>query len=625
MRSYRIAYFTADCNYELVESTLQGLKQYVEDHPQVSLCVFDCFGTSRDATSNIPGYSIFDLADLDAFDGLLVQGNQIIPAEIRDHISRMVLQSRIPAVSVDCPIEGCKLIGLDNRRAQMEITEHLIRDHQARKLVYLTGNLNNSSPNAPLRVEGFYDACGRYGIGREDTEVIPCAWQTCDGARVGRLWVEDKRALPDAFVCANDEMAIGLIEALSSGGIRVPQDVLVTGFDHISSSELSDPSISTVHRDFGATNYQAADALIRMIGGEEIPDKGTYPYSLVLSESCGCPARHDLGKIKNRSFHRLRFLQSFNSLQDRLSEDLVRTSSLADLMRLFRERSGLFGCEHVYLCVNDFYYDRYGLAGAGTPASAFGEEMVMLKENGDGQDPSFFRFPSKMLLPGDILSRDRFMIFYPLHSDTGSIGYLAMNGISEVTRLNLHQSLLNFLEISIENVQKKELLHQLNDRLDHLYVHDELTGLYNRFGLERYGETLFRRLLKDGKGVQLLFVDLDGLKGINDEFGHDFGDKAILCAAQALTDALGEDSFLMRYGGDEFLIIAPREDGGYPERIRNAVDGHQELPFPLSLSIGIRQVTGEGNRSMAEWIRDADQVMYEEKRKKKARYQSRAR
>ena len=620
MQKYRIAYFTADCNYELVESTLRGLSRYVEDHPQVSLCAFDCFGISRDPDRIISGFSIFDLPDLDDFHGLLVQGNQILPVQVREHISRMVLDHRIPAVSVDCPIEGCSLIGLDNRRAQMEITEHLIRVHRARKLVYLTGNLNNPSPNAPLRLEGFYDACERNGIPRDHTTVIPCFWQTDDGRRVGKAWLEAKRELPDAFVCANDEMAIGITEALASAGISVPEDVLVTGFDHIGSADLSDPSLTTVDRGFGNLNYRAMELLVGMIEGREVPEATWFDYSLVLSESCGCSRHHDLGLAKKQYFQKLRFLQSFNSLQDELSEELVRASSLPDLMHVFRQKSGLFGCGRVFLCVDSRCFEPEEPAGQDRTGDT--GEMVMLQPaegTSAAGEPSFVRFSRRSLLPEGILDENRFVIFYPLQSDSGSIGYLAMNGISEVTRFNLHQSLLSFLEIAIENVRKKQLLQRMNARLDHLYVLDRLTGLYNRFGLERDGEKLFNELLLTGKGAQLLFADMDGLKRINDEFGHEYGDRAILAAARILEAALGVDSFLMRYGGDEFLVIAPLDDRKLPERIRSGLRQYGSLPFPLDLSIGVRQVKEAENKTLYEWIRNADKTMYEEKRKKKQR------
>ena len=76
MREYQIAFFTVDWNYELVESTLHGLKRFVDDHENVRLRVFDCFGKDQDNEKSQSEYAIFDLADLSRFDGALVRSDK---------------------------------------------------------------------------------------------------------------------------------------------------------------------------------------------------------------------------------------------------------------------------------------------------------------------------------------------------------------------------------------------------------------------------------------------------------------------------------------------------------------------------------------------------------------------
>ena len=86
MIKYRIAFFTADWNFELVETTLHGLKQYVDEHGDVQLCVFDCFGKDLDNEKDKSEYAIYQLADLSKFDGLLIQGNQIVLKRVREEL-----------------------------------------------------------------------------------------------------------------------------------------------------------------------------------------------------------------------------------------------------------------------------------------------------------------------------------------------------------------------------------------------------------------------------------------------------------------------------------------------------------------------------------------------------------
>ena len=234
----------------------------------------------------------------------------------------------------------------------------------------------------------------------------------------------------------------------------------------------------------------------------------------------------------------------------------------------------------------------------------------------------YIRFPRKGLLPESLMQQERFIIFYPLHYNTYSIGYLALDGISEAAKLNLHMSIFSFLEIAIENARKKCLLRQFNDFLDNLYVHDALTGLYNRFGYERYGQHTFDTFMMQDGGAQIMFIDLDYLKQINDRYGHEIGDEAIRGAAGIIKDVCGPHDFTMRFGGDEFLVIASCRERDLIEAMQQAVKAYNKengsKPYALSLSIGIIRANGLENKTLEECVQAADAQMYEEKTKRRS-------
>ena len=621
-KKLRIAFLTVDWNYELVENTLHGLLQYTVDHPEVQVCVFDCFGKDLGNDKDKSEYAIFRLPDLSGFDGILIQSNQIIWGEAREEVERMVMDVGIPAVAIGCELEGCTLVHFDNRKAQQEMAEHIILEHGARRLVYLTGNMSNECPEGLERLEGFQDACRGNRIPEENIKIIRCTWRTSDGVNVARRWIRDKLPLPDAFICANDEMALGLMETLQESGLRVPRDVLVCGFDNLTSAELSSPRLSTVHTDHSKLDYFAADVLLRMIRGEEKRTRIPFEFSLICSESCGCHNAPRRGVIRDLYFQQTRFLRSFYVQQDRMAEDLFEAVDLPDLMRIFSENHPIFGCENVYLCINEYYFENYDKSMWPNYAENFDTTMVLC--NGTEAVPDkddMIRFPTAGLLPEDIMEKEPFLMFYPLHYNTYSIGYIALNGICTAAKMNLHESILNFLEIAIENVRKKSLLHNLNDTLDDLYVHDALTGLYNRFGLTRFGQQRYDDFLASEGSVQVLFIDMDDMKSINDRFGHETGDAALKISARILQRTCSDDAFIMRYGGDEFIII----DTGRNKRLRDgilaAVDEYNRtsgMPFSLGFSIGVVQTDDLKRLPMDDCIKEADSRMYKIKQKRKA-------
>ena len=622
MDRYRIAFFTVDWNYDLVESTLHGLREFVNDHEEVNLCIFDCFGKDSNNARDHSEYGIYDLVDLDRFDGLLIQGNQIVLGPVRDAIARRVAQSGIPAVSIDCPIEGCTVLGIDNRQAQYDLVSHIISEHSARRLVYLTGILKNGSPEAQQRLEGFQDACDRAGLDPSDVEIIRCTWRTNDGLRVAERWGRNRLPLPDAFICANDEMALGLIEGLKKYDIRVPEDVLVTGFDNINSAELSRPRLTTVSRDYSRMNYSAMECLLNKIKGAEKRAFIPFEYSLIHSESCGCGEGVRPDYFRDRYFHQTRTLKAFFNQQEQLAEEMFDASDLSELMDIVERNQAIFGCDNIYLCINDYYYDNYDKKQWRSSSERFSREMILAACGNPIATPDeghiYARFPTRYLLPGRIMDDQRFLIFYPLHYNTYSIGYLVMSGISQAAKLNLHESVFSFLEIAIENVRKKGLLRQLNDVLDNLYVRDALTGLYNRFGYERFARQTYEAFLQEDGGAQILFVDMDDMKGINDRYGHDIGDAAIRATAELIKQSCYARDFMMRYGGDEFLVIASiRETGLFEALDRTLEGGPLGLPCRLSLTVGMVQADANAPKTLDQCVQDADAKMYELKKRKK--------
>lgn len=157
---------------------------------------------------------------------------------------------------------------------------------------------------------------------------------------------------------------------------------------------------------------------------------------------------------------------------------------------------------------------------------------------------------------------------------------------------------------------------EMENQLRHASTHDALTELYNRTYLDEV-----RPGLESAAGqVAVVFVDVDGLKGVNDRIGHEAGDQLLRRTALVLRSAAGPDVLAVRLGGDEFALFAPGSNQAsldqLVERIRAELARHNELHRgpPLDLSIGAALTDRRGGISQA--MRLADHRMYDEKRKR---------
>ena len=151
-------------------------------------------------------------------------------------------------------------------------------------------------------------------------------------------------------------------------------------------------------------------------------------------------------------------------------------------------------------------------------------------------------------------------------------------------------------------------------------VRDSLTGVYNRMGINRFVVDMVKQANTSRRRLLFIFADMDGLKKINDEFGHEAGDQVICFAAEALQEAFCEKELIIRYGGDEFLVVSDALCWEQAEEKKAQITAllkqwqrDEKLPYRLSMSIGYYQKEPDTEASMEQYINWADERMYEMK------------
>jgi diguanylate cyclase (GGDEF)-like protein/PAS domain S-box-containing protein len=198
----------------------------------------------------------------------------------------------------------------------------------------------------------------------------------------------------------------------------------------------------------------------------------------------------------------------------------------------------------------------------------------------------------------------------PLHDRAGRI--VGLFGISrDITARKLSE-----FQLAGQAAQ----LAKQSAELERLTLADDLTGLCNRRGLAAFGEQALYRARREGTMVALLYLDLDGLKKINDTYGHGEGDSSLRALAGVIRGTIRESDIAARIGGDEFCILLFDDAGAsvdhVAKRIRDAAAAAREtysLATALSISIGTLRVEARTPGSIDELLSEADKSMYAEK------------
>ncbi len=227
--------------------------------------------------------------DVDALcgktDGMILLDTVLPPAKLKG------LALRHPIVTLAGPSTRFAVnIRVDNRRGMLELVTHLVQGHGRRRLAYLAGVAKSADNRA--RQAAFVSAAADAGA-----SVAPVAdWQgdftAAGGAQVVRSLLSSRRKLPEAIVCANDQTAIGVVSSLIDAGLRVPEDVAVTGFDDIPVSQHVHPPLTTVRQPIHELGVVAVDALLQRISDPSSTARElVLPTDLVVRASCGCRRR----------------------------------------------------------------------------------------------------------------------------------------------------------------------------------------------------------------------------------------------------------------------------------------------------------------------------------------------
>ncbi len=162
---------------------------------------------------------------------------------------------------------------------------------------------------------------------------------------------------------------------------------------------------------------------------------------------------------------------------------------------------------------------------------------------------------------------------------------------------------------------------KLEEELKRITITDELTGLYNRRGFMRLAEKQLQVATRHNNVLFLLYMDLDNMKYINDHFGHEMGDRALIETARILEQVFRESDIISRLGGDEFAALifgSSREEKGLA--VMNRLQEHMQLansqgerPYELLISIGFTRYNSDTHSSIDNLLSEADTRMYEQK------------
>lgn len=623
----------AFCVGDLVAATpmLRGLCGSLSDY-NINLHIFNAFSSEfDDEPQDIGQINIYNLPNYDILDMLIVAPFFLSTnTDTIDSVISRAEKSGVPVLSIGVEHEGCYCLRSNYSHEIEELTSHFINKHNFRDLVFMAG-LKHTEASIE-RTEGYKNAMLKAGLGFDESNIYYGNFWDAPARLAVDEMISKREKLPQAIICANDTMASATIIRLEELGYKIPNDVAVSGMDGI---DEASGYITTARIFSETTGKMAADIAKQILIDGKAPDPVTFvPPIIEYGASCGCNAdavalsakkRHDL-------FDEIYGARVYSKNTLRLTQELSNSSSYEEaaeslyfaLSKMWVNSSAICICEDFFVNTPSKITSAKALESGCEEhihSTDFSENMFCMAAYRNKTRVGQGTFPTSQMLPDfySVSDECKCILYSPLHYRDNTIGYLAFDFYpwSNISYI------LNILTIGIstmlESVKRQNEIMAYAKRIDELYVTDLLTGLYNRRGFFR----LYSKYMEGSNKTDcmVISVDLDNLKQINDNFGHNEGDNAISTTANALKSAASSDDICARFGGDEYVMFGRCNGENHPLEYINKVNEYlaeynkrSGKPYNVHASCGSCIMPKDSNKHIDFYLNAADSKMYVNKK-----------
>ncbi len=564
--------------------------------------------------------AVFDLMDFSVIDVLFIYSERIKDKSVTKRLIKLAQLEERPVFIIDGRFDGCINLNFDFVGGFEQVVRHVVEHHGARKIHFIAGFEGNEFSDERGAV--IKRVLAEYGVDfGPDNISYGDFWSDPTRRELEKLLASGK-PLPDAFICANDSMAMTVCTVLCEHGYKIPEDVIVTGFDGIDEIFFTEPQVSSCLCDYGEVAKKIGELMADPRPYEEKTGDYLVLPKPIFSESCGCRHENSLnipGYISELNTRFSRFQD-----EDRvLNKVAAKIQSCDNIIDASMELRNVYMYDMCIMLKKECLDERMNPLTIQTRDS-FGEEFLTVLNTLEPEISKPSPFYRKDIVPNldYILTINMPIFFTALHSAQIPLGYACFfyQGHENHSYYKIFQ-ITSAMNVAFAGYRNMRYQAYLQKQIEDSYKLDILTGFYNRNGFFKEFEMLIEDLKKNGGTLSIALADLDNLKYINDTFGHAVGDKAICAVANALRRACS-GAICCRFGGDEMLAVSAKTSDS--EMIRRRLDAYMDeynrlskSEYPFSASLGVYETDDLEQMNFETLLVKADELMYQEKKKKK--------
>lgn len=566
--------------------------------------------------------AVFDLIDYNIVDAVIVHEEAFFDKETVKKIISRADENKKPVIIIGADDGKHISMYFDHEKGFEVIVRHVIEYHNIKNVHFIAGVKGEYHSDERIRV--FKKVLCDNGIAFSDDMLsYGDYWHMPTKEAVDRLL--KRGTLPQAIICANDSMAITVCEELEMNNIRVPEDIIVTGFDGIKDVEYCSPSITTCKYDstlFVEKLYSLAEKMLS--GSENMPvQRYAIDFSPIMNQSCGCNKER---KRKNMGLMLKYSEDIFNSYceHERTYHELLENCVMCDTTDDITEGLRKADIGRTIITLNKSCFDSSINPLKEQREQSFDERMVVAYSSIE-----LMKLPYECSLYeitpvlANFMDYTNPLVFTALGFMGVPFGYVVQNYDANDEEYSRIPQCINAINTLIGCNRNVRYIKYASDQIEKMSMQDYLTESYNRSGFYSNLSSVVSTAAHSGRKLAVVSIDADGLKYVNDNFGHINGDFVIRTASKALQNISFEDKICGRFGGDELAACVVIDDTESAEaviksdikRYLDDVNSNSGKPFEVSVSVGV-YICGADGFDFDEAYKSADVLMYKDKEPK---------
>jgi len=499
--------------------------------------------------------SVFDIINFDIIDALVIHTNSFCNQSVVDEIISNARNHGKPVILLGRTVEGCFSIVGDYEDSFKKIIRHVIKDHGAADTHFIAG-VEGPDIFSAQRIRCYKEVLEECGLPFSDDMVSYGHYWVDPTRKVVNKLLENGKKPPRAIFCANDYMAFAVCNELKNHGYRVPDDVIVTGYDGVPAAEHFEPRITTCAEDLSVLAEKTLEAVKLSLEDKE-PCVLHNHFTSVITESCGC------NKVTGENFRSVSTELYYVIDNIKIHEEYI--STCINQMLGIKDLNDLYTClsycapEGSYICLNSNFVSAV-ISGNDSLRSKVSEDLIVIHSKFPKKGNISRMKLSDMILADDSNNNDpRSYILTSIYVGNDVYGYYVFRTDDFINTSYKIKRVINAINVAftIASGYFKQLSMRLS--IKRSSVINTLTDLPNLKGTATWFDE-FSTPENQNKCLSISVFALPKYTYIMENYGIDAAEEAVVLVANALKLANTGERFIGHISEDEFVVINYYDD-----------------------------------------------------------------